>query len=306
MQLPKPPAQERIMALLAHLSALAFGMGLALPAVFWGEYRQKSRYVAFHSLQSYSYQTLVFTLWMLVYILAIILLYGVMIVLALLSPDRQMPAEPPAWLAVIIVVVVLGMLGIYFLLPVIAGVACLLGMDFHYPILGGRLAKYIGYDPKNPESPANDHHEERFMASMSHFAVLVMLWGILGPLAIWLVDKNKSFFLRFQSMQAIVYQGIGTLAYFVFMFFYMLLLFGMILTGAWAGDMSSTPIEAILGFSIGLLCCLGLLALLLPTYHILGQWAGLRILQGHDYQYPLLGRWVAARMKPDADSESKL
>ena len=41
-----------------------------------------------------------------------------------------------------------------------------------------------------------------------------------------------------------------------------------------------------------LLCVFGLFALIMPLFHILGQWAGLRVLQGHDYRYPLIGRLV--------------
>jgi hypothetical protein len=36
----------------------------------------------------------------------------------------------------------------------------------------------------------------------------------------------------------------------------------------------------------------GAVMLLVPLFHILGQWAGYRILEGDDYRYPLVGRLV--------------
>ena len=34
------------------------------------------------------------------------------------------------------------------------------------------------------------------------------------------------------------------------------------------------------------------LILSVPLLHILGQWAGYRVLKGEDYQYPVIGRLV--------------
>jgi hypothetical protein len=36
--------------------------------------------------------------------------------------------------------------------------------------------------------------------------------------------------------------------------------------------------------------------LIIPLFHILGQWAGLRVLRGHNYRYPLLGKWIEKRI----------
>ncbi|HET9913424.1 MAG TPA: hypothetical protein VFQ13_16130, partial [Anaerolineales bacterium] len=55
------------------------------------------------------------------------------------------------------------------------------------------------------------------------------------------------------------------------------------------GGSSSPGIVILVIAGIGLL--LGCLTLLLvPLFHILGQWAGYRILKGDDYRYRLVGR----------------
>ncbi|MDQ2692743.1 MAG: DUF4870 domain-containing protein, partial [Chloroflexota bacterium] len=58
-----PTTEERIWAVLSHLSALAFGMGIALPVVGWSDQRRKSNYASFQSLQALGYQSLGYTAW---------------------------------------------------------------------------------------------------------------------------------------------------------------------------------------------------------------------------------------------------
>jgi uncharacterized membrane protein len=46
-----------------------------------------------------------------------------------------------------------------------------------------------------------------------------------------------------------------------------------------------------------------MLILFVPLLHILGQWAGYRILKGDDYRYPLIGklveRWASKHSTPE-------
>src|SRR4030095_9962214 len=66
--------EERIWAVLAHLWALAFGMGLILPVIGWSEQRRKSNYASFQCLQALGYQSLGYTLWLLTYLVLVIVL----------------------------------------------------------------------------------------------------------------------------------------------------------------------------------------------------------------------------------------
>ena len=51
-------------------------------------------------------------------------------------------------------------------------------------------------------------------------------------------------------------------------------------------------------FLVTMLCTFAVI-LFVPLLHILGQWAGYRILKGDDYHYPILGKrleqWLARR-----------
>src|SRR5574342_59844 len=69
-----PTTEERIWAVLSHLSSLAFGMGILLPILGWSEQRRKSKYASFQCLQALGYQSLGYTVWLLSYLLMSVVL----------------------------------------------------------------------------------------------------------------------------------------------------------------------------------------------------------------------------------------
>ena len=48
-----------------------------------------------------------------------------------------------------------------------------------------------------------------------------------------------------------------------------------------------------------------LIVLVVPLFHITGQWAGYRVLKGDDYKYPIVGKLVARVIPSDAESAAK-
>lgn len=294
-----PTSEDRIWTVLAHLSALSFGMGILLPVVGWSDQRRKSNYASFQCLQALGYQSLGFTVWLLSYLVMIIL--GSIILLATLGSGQVSSENANAVLSpglIVFLIILFGAFALYFVLPVIAAVACALGKDFRYPIMGDRLARYVGYEPEqNPEEQntwLDEDHESRWVAAMGHFSILIMLWGMLAPLTAWILEGRHSPFLRFQSIQTLVYQGITTVIYLIGGFLY---LFGFLFLIAAMGRIgepnlnSSMGIVSIVIFGASLLISF-VLILLVPLLHILGQWAGYRVLKGDDYRYPLIGRLV--------------
>ena len=290
--------EERIWAVLSHLSALAVGIGIALPIVGWSDQRQKSKYVCFQSLQALGYQSLGYTVWALVTAIVTIIL-AIFLVTTLEtagdetgSSDRRLSV----WMTGFFIFM-LSMLGIYMVLPGIAVISCALGRDFRYPILGNRLARYLGYVPGHPtgeKSLLHEDHEFRWVAAMGHFSILIFLWGMLAPLSAWMLQGKRSVFLRIQSIQTLIYQAGTTMLSFLAFFFYLvglvLLMVGIETIGTQSFE-SPFTIYGLLLFGLLLLVSL-LLILLVPFLHILGQWAGYRVLKGDNYRYPLLGRLV--------------
>src|SRR5215213_10306043 len=296
-----PTTEDRIWAVLAHLSALSLGIGILLPTVGWSDQRRKSNYASFQCLQALGYQSLGFTIWVLSYLVIIIL--ASITLLVTFRPVAGGGANAIFSPAIIIfLVIVFGGFAIYFLLPLAGAVACALGKDFRYPILGDRLARYLGYDPvqaSGEQTWLEEAHEFRWVAAMGHFSILIMIWGMLAPLTTWILYGPRSLFLRFQSIQTLVYQAATTTLLFIGGFIY---LFGFLLLVVSTGIMGETNFNSpggifgIIVFSLSLLISF-VLILLVPFLHILGQWAGYRVLKGHDYHYPWIGslveRWIA-------------
>ena len=297
-----PTTEDRIWAVISHLSSLAFGMGILLPIIGWSDQRRKSNYASFQCLQALGYQSLGFTVWVLLCLLVMIPLLLSLIGVPGLMGDGTANSDSliGIWAAVFSIVT-FGLFGLYFLLPIIAAVACGLGRDFRYPIMGNRLARYLRYDPAHTVDESAwlmDKHEDRWVAAMGHFSVIIALWGMLAPLAALLLHGQRNFFLKFQSIQALAFQVGTTLIYFgaglVYSFGIFLLAATMGLTGEPNFD-SPLAMLGIIIFFVSLLIAL-VIIMLIPLLHILGQWAGYRVLKGDDYRYPVIGKLVERRL----------
>jgi uncharacterized Tic20 family protein len=288
-----PTGNERILAVLAHLAALAHGLGLPLPALLWAEQRKDSRYVAFQTLQAYGYQSLGYTVWILFSLgLAMLGLFALILVNAFAALGEDSVSIVFFFFGVI----VFALFGLYNLLAIVAAAACAFGRDFRYPLLGARLAKYIADTPVSVDASPDHINEERFAVAMGHFAVIFPFYGLLGPLGLWLTAGKRSVFIRAQSSQTVIYQAVGSVLYTVSHLLPIILIFpvflGLFSFGhGWEAELFNP-------FTVGLaffgMCMLSIAVLLGPLYHILGQWAGLQVLLGRDFQYPLVGR-IAGR-----------
>jgi uncharacterized Tic20 family protein len=307
-----PSTEDRIWAVIAHLSSLALGMGIVLPIIGWADQRRKSNYAAFQSLQALGYQSLGFTVWVLSYL--VIIIVASLVLLVVLGPGDGNSENITPILSrgmVVFFVVIFGFFALYLILPIIAAVACAFGKDFRYPIMGDRLARYLGYNPSEDLEEnvwLDEEHEFRWIAAMGHFSILVVLWGLLAPLTAWILYGRRSFFLKFQSIQTLVYQ-IGTLIIFsiggfLYLVGFLLLIVGM--GGIGETDFSSAiGIFGLIVFAVLLLISF-ILILFVPFLHILGQWAGYRVLKGENYRYPLIGRLVERWVSKDSHTEEKL
>src|SRR4026207_2562388 len=118
-----PSNEERIWAVLAHLSALAMGMGLLLPVVGWSEQRIKSKYASFQCLQALGYQSLGYTIWILV-TLVILVFTSIGAVIGI--PNVENLQAEMMGILIAHTALMFGLIGVYFALPIMAAVACAL------------------------------------------------------------------------------------------------------------------------------------------------------------------------------------
>ena len=306
-----PSTEERVWAVLSHLSALAFGMGILLPAFAWSAQRRKSNYAAFQSLQALGYQSLGYTFWILAS-LVIIVIQAVFTVRELVSAYES-GEDPAGFLGTIVTGhfgVMFGLIGLYLLLPVIAAVATAMGRDFRYPLMGDRLARYLGYDGTRTSDDPNwlvEDHEDRWVAAMGHFAVIIALWGMLAPLVAWVMQGKRSPFLKFQSVQTLLYQAGVILLSFAALLIYFFGSFLFLGSMGFAGEEGFNSPSAIFGIIVLVITLLVVIALLLiiPLFHIQGQWAGYRVLKGDNYRYPWVGRLVERWLAKDTRLSAK-
>ena len=270
-------------------------MGILLPVIGWSENRGKSKYASFQCLQALGYQSLGYTIWVLS---ALIIFVVVSIVTVADITNIDNLNDEMFGIVVAHSALMFGLIGIYFILPIIAAIACALGRDFRYPLMGVRLARYLGYDAADSEEQLIEEHEDRWVASMGHISVIIILWGMMVPAAAWILQGKRSLFLKYQSAQALVFQA-GTMFLLVASgFLYFGAAFFFIFSMGFSGEPSITSPTGMAGlivFLSSLLCTL-VIVLTVPLLHIMGQWAGYRVLKGDDYRYPLMGRWVEKRL----------
>jgi uncharacterized Tic20 family protein len=299
-----PTTEDRIWAVLSHLSSLGLGIGILLPIIGWADQRRKSNYASFQSLQALGYQSLGFTVWVLSYLTLIIA--ASILLLAILGStggtSQNMNGVLGPWM-IFFFIILFGSFALYLMFPIAAAVACALGKDFRYPIMGDRLARYLEYHPTRKSEPQrwlNEDHEFHWVAAMGHFSVLILLWGILAPLAAWILQGKRSPFLKFQSMQTVAYQAVVNALSFGAGFIYMLGFLAFVAVTGLVGvaqdgglPLGMLSLVAFIGFSL----LAFVIFLFIPLFHILGQWAGYRVLKGDNYRYPLVGglidKWIS-------------
>jgi uncharacterized Tic20 family protein len=59
--------------------------------------------------------------------------------------------------------------------------------------------------------------DERIMAALSHISIVLPLIGVLCPILIWVTQKEKSKFVAYQALQALIYHLSMILGYFTCM-----------------------------------------------------------------------------------------
>ncbi|MEW6567401.1 MAG: DUF4870 domain-containing protein [Chloroflexota bacterium] len=122
--------------------------------------------------------------------------------------------------------------------------------------------------------------DERTWAMLAHLSVLAnLVSGFLGPVAalvIYLVFKDRSRYVAYQSMQAFVFQLVAWIGG------------GILAAVAWA----VTGVLSML--LVGILCIplAGLITLIPVAALVYGVVGGIQCSQGSDFRYWLVGDWV--------------
>lgn len=136
------------------------------------------------------------------------------------------------------------------------------------------------YNPPPPVLMPLSPSDERTWAMLAHLSVLLnLVTGILGTaaaLVIYLVYKDRSRYVAYQSLQSLIMQLIVWVGG------------GLVVGAAWT---LTGILSAVL---VGVACipfaaCLSVLPLVAVVYGVIG---GIQCSQGNDFRYWLIGDWV--------------
>lgn len=301
-----PTSDEKVLAALAHVSVLFAFFGPVVPTMVWVFQRDKSKYVRFHALQAMGYQAFAFWGWMVGIFFAvfgsILLSIGIG---ALMNIDMDSDTSAfPFLVQAIMIFSIFSLWGIFFLGGILGAVFCMINRDFRYPIIGSWLGKKL-FDEQITDA-GFEKWEDDWVSGVCHSTAFLQIWGVITPLIVWFSQKGRSAKLRFQALQAFIYQFIaaitnilvsvfGGLLYFIFIFG--ILVFG----GASKGSGNTEHIPPVLGilffiFLGGLMLFWLVSMVAVPLYYLLAVVASVRTIRGHDFKYPILGKIIAHRI----------
>jgi len=133
--------------------------------------------------------------------------------------------------------------------------------------------------------------EEQVIAAILHMSSPWGVFALISSCVVWAISKTRSRFLMVQALQAFLFQLVSFLAFglifLIFMAgFYYAMFSGLIArTGVNEPELTQNLIiAAIIGFAM-----IFFFQFIFPLW---GIWAGIQILRGKSYQYPILGRAV--------------
>ncbi len=139
--------------------------------------------------------------------------------------------------------------------------------------------------------------EDKILAALAHSMVILPVIGLPAPVLIWATQKERSSFVRFQTLQATAYQFLEVLGYFLCMGCYMFSTFGMMFLASFlgfaaqgkepaAGVFPAAPLVLFNLATFAVFALLLLICLAFMGYGLYGAWAAL---QGRDFRYILIG-----------------
>ncbi len=147
----------------------------------------------------------------------------------------------------------------------------------------------------------DERKADRLAAALSHAGVMPLMIGGIIPLVFWISQKDRSELIRFQSLQAMIYHATGLIAYFVLFGCYMLGIFFMPMLAVLIAPGEGGGYFALLPF-IGLGTIFFAIFIGMILFMLLGYIASWRVLQGHDFRYPLIGNLTERMLNREPDT----
>lgn len=138
----------------------------------------------------------------------------------------------------------------------------------------------------------NKAREEQIVAGIVYFSSIIPMFGMIVPFITWIVSREKSSFLVFHALQALLFQVIGTAVYIFLFVLYFLSFFVVFIAGAvtaiTSGNNEPGPI-----FFIFFCIPFVIFFLIFVSFFLFGIYAitaGISIIINGDFKVILLGK----------------
>jgi len=138
------------------------------------------------------------------------------------------------------------------------------------------------------------------MAALAHVSAMLPFMGVIAPIVIWATQKDKSEYVAFQALQAVTYQLLMILAWFVGMGCYMLSFFTTFFTIPLAGSGGEADPSAAPLFMLGVFIpfvVFGAIFIGGAIFMIYGLFGAIQVFQGKDFRYIIIGNRLATYLK---------
>jgi uncharacterized Tic20 family protein len=147
--------------------------------------------------------------------------------------------------------------------------------------------------------PEFHKQDERILAALAHGAILLPIYGIIIPIIIWITQKEKTRYVSFQSLQALVFHLTLLFLYVIGMLCYFGSFIGMF-GGMFLAESSRnewmTVLPGMFPFAVlGGFACIGVF------FVIYGAVGAILSLVGKDFHYVLIGNFIESRLQKDSE-----
>jgi uncharacterized protein len=135
--------------------------------------------------------------------------------------------------------------------------------------------------------------DEKLMALLSHLSIFIPNMGILAPIVIWVINKEKSSFIRFNALQAIFFQLIFLA---IMMFFIFIGVIFMLISIPWT-NLNSNAAPGPLFF-----LSMVFMFMYFPLWIIFGIFAviaSVKSYNGNIFKYAIIGKIIEKKVYSD-------
>ena len=151
--------------------------------------------------------------------------------------------------------------------------------------------------PAQPPATALPTQDERIISALANVTIVLPFWGAIGAIVIWATQKDKSRYVAFQSLQAVVYHLVLILAGFLAGVCYLCSLVAFPLMMGLTVSTADPSAEFSPAFMLPMAMPFAILGASLLGWFLFvvyGLVAAAATLQGKDFRYAIIGRRLEA------------